>query len=69
VPKVQVNRFVEIEENQSVIELSDCLASILIKAIVVLNQLCFNGQQKNVEIPYTYSVRFVRNPDIRWASR
>jgi transmembrane 9 superfamily protein 2/4 len=29
----------------------------------------FQSTTKDVEIPYTYSVKFVKNNDIRWASR
>jgi transmembrane 9 superfamily protein 2/4 len=29
----------------------------------------FQSTIKDVEIPYTYSVKFVKNNDIRWASR
>ena len=29
----------------------------------------FHSNSKNVVIPYTYSIRFVKNNDIRWASR
>ncbi|CAF4003259.1 unnamed protein product [Rotaria sordida] len=29
----------------------------------------FQSSTKNVDIPYTYSVKFIKNNDIRWASR
>jgi transmembrane 9 superfamily protein 2/4 len=29
----------------------------------------FQSTTKDVEIPFTYSVKFVKNNDIRWASR
>jgi transmembrane 9 superfamily protein 2/4 len=29
----------------------------------------FQSTAKDVEIPFTYSVKFVKNNDIRWASR
>ena len=64
--KVQVNRLVEeYYEDISILRFSlnseTCTRGI--------GPLMFQSTTANIEIPYTYSVKFKRNNDIRWASR
>jgi transmembrane 9 superfamily protein 2/4 len=67
--KVQVNRFNKMFNN---------LCFFLNFVFVSLNSdkcdrssepVMFQSTSKNVEIPFTYSIKFVRNNEIRWASR
>ena len=64
--KVQVNRPVE-EYYEDISILRSSLSSDTCTRGI--GPLMFQSTTANIEIPYTYSVKFKRNNDIRWASR
>jgi transmembrane 9 superfamily protein 2/4 len=66
--KVQVNRFVQSVYHRILSFIFLC--SLNSKDCERNSEpIMFQSTTKDVEIPYTYSVKFVKNNDIRWASR
>ena len=66
--KVQINRYVTPHDNGRPHPLLFC--SLNSKTCErASDPLTFQSTAKDVEIPFTYSVRFVVNNGIRWASR